>query len=141
VHETVFHDVPHDAAVKTIDADQVRALKYSTVTVVRKLTVCALFEPDLNLWGMTRNNLIDTLASQYVHTAQWAIAIHDAYPDIDGLVWTSRRCDPQSAYVLFGDRPEQPGIAKPNSLDIGSTPALMGDIQAFGRRAGITLVI
>jgi hypothetical protein len=90
---------------------------------------------------MTRRNLIDTLASEYVRTAEWAIAIHDAHPDIDGLVWTSRRCDPERAYLLFGDRSRQPCVVLLDSADIGGTPALMRDIQAFGKRAGITLVI
>lgn len=140
-HETVFHEVPHDALFKTVDADAVRELIYSTVIAARDLTFCTLFEPDLNRLGMTRRNLIDTLAVEYIRTAQWAIAIHDAHPDIDGLVWTSRRCDPERAYLMFGDRIPGPGITPQSSANIGTTPALMQDIRAFGERAGITLVV
>ncbi len=139
-HETVFHEIQHDAPRKTIDADAVEALDYATISPSRNLSLCALFEPDLNRWGLTRQNLIDTFASRYKETAPWAIAIHDAAPDIDGLIWTSRRCDPQFACLLFGDRVGD-ALVIHTRQPIGSTPALLAQMRDFGNRAGITLVI
>jgi hypothetical protein len=139
-HETVFHEIQHDAPRKTIDADAVEALDYATISAARNLNLCALFKPDLNRWGLTRQNLIDTFPSRYKDTAPWAIAIHDAAPDIDGLIWTSRRCDPQFACLLFGDRVGD-ALAVHARHPIGSTPALLAQMRDFGNRAGITLVI
>ena len=31
-------------------------------------------------------------------------AIHDQFQDVQGLIWTSRRCDPHSAMLFFGGR-------------------------------------
>ena len=104
VHETVFHEIQHDADRKAMRIDAILRLDYSTIAPRRELILAALFEPDLNRWGLTRRDLIDTYASAYETTARWAKAIHDADPEIDGMVWTSRRCDPERAFVLFGDR-------------------------------------
>jgi hypothetical protein len=136
----VFHEIQHDAPRKTIDADAVEALDYATIAAARDLNLCALFEPDLNRWGLTRPNLIDTFPSRYKDTAPWAIAIHDAVSDIDGLIWTSRRCDPQFACLLFGDRVGD-ALAVHTRYPIGTTPALLAQMRDFGIRAGITLVI
>ncbi len=140
-HETVFHEIQHGAARKTIDADAVAALDHSTVSASRGLTLCCLFEPDLNRWELTRRDLVDTFASAYQRTALWASAIHDAHSDIDGLVWTSRRCDPVLAYVLFGDRLGGNCLEVLSRQRIGTTPALLSRLREFGSRAGITLVV
>ena len=140
VHETVFHEIPYDAPVKTVDAGVVRALVHSVVLPTRDLKLCALFEPDLNRWGLTRGDLIDTLASRYAATAEWAIAIHDTDSDIDGLVWTSRRCDPEKACVLFGDRVGT-SLALEARTSIGASPDRLAAVLKFGKRVGITLVI
>lgn len=139
--ETVFHEVQHDAARKTMDLDAVEALDHSVVRTARGLTVCGLFEPDLNRWKLTRRDLIDTFASQYKRTAPWAVAVHDAHPDVDGLVWTSRRCDPDLAYVLFGDRVGKAGLEVSSRERVGSSPALLARMRGFGERAGITLAV
>ena len=141
VHETIFHEIQHDAPRKTIDINVVKALRYSTLSLTRDLTLGALFEPDLNQWGLTRRDLIDTFATQYTRTASWALAIHVAWPDIDGLVWTSRRCDPLLAFVLFGDRVETTCLKPLESQDITSDSPILGLIRECGRRAGITLVV
>ncbi len=55
-------------------------------------------------WGMSQTALIGSTSSQYGRAAQWAKRLHDQYQHLDGLVWTSNLCDPDSAYLLFGDR-------------------------------------
>ena len=141
VHETVFHDIPHDAARKTLDVDAIRSLRYAAVATRADVVLAALFEPDLNRWGLSRRDLIDTFASQYVRTADWAIAIHGAHHDVGGLVWTSRRCDPERAYVFFGNR-VGPSVGRiQTSRDIGTDATLMQNVIDFGRRAGITVIV
>lgn len=139
-HESIFHDVQHDAAHKSVAMAKVEPLRLSELRCRRSLTLASLFEPDLNAWNMTRGDLIDTYASQYVATAAWAAAIHEA-SDVDGLIWTSRRCDPKFAMMLFGDR-----VAE-DDLEILSTVAISGDndalsaLRAIGVRANIVLTL
>jgi RES domain len=137
VHETVFHEIQHDAPRKSIGFHVIAELDYAILRTRRSLLLAALFEPDLNKWGVTRRNLIDTFAADYGTTARWAFALHNADPAIEGLVWTSRRCDPDRAYVLFGDR------VRPEDLDvvrrerIAHSTSLLLQVREFGSRAGI----
>lgn len=61
-------------------------------------------EPDLKALNTSRNQLITSSAEHYVQTAQWAEAIHHQNQSLDGLAWTSNRCDPETSYLFFGDR-------------------------------------
>ena len=68
------------------------------------LRLASLRAPDLRRWRIARDALIAAPPPLYPETARWAAAIHDRFPDIEGLVWTSNRCDPDSAWLFFGDR-------------------------------------
>jgi hypothetical protein len=140
LRKTVFHEIQHGAPRKTSDADAVEALDYATISAARDLNLRAVFEPDLHRWGLTRQDLIDTFPSRYKNTAPWATAIHDAASDIDGLIWTSPRCDPQFACLLFGDRVGD-ALTVHTRHPIGSMPAMLSQMGDFGNRAGITSVI
>jgi hypothetical protein len=83
VHETVFHEIQHDAKYKSIGYHEIENLEYSVVRPRRDLVLASLFEPDLNRWGLTRRQLIDTFAADYEATAEWAIALHHAFSEID----------------------------------------------------------
>jgi hypothetical protein len=139
VHETVFHEIQHDAKTKSIGYRDIEQLDYSVVRPGRDLVLAGLFEPDLNRWGLTRRQLIDTFAADYEATAQWAIALHDGFSDIDGLVWTSRRCDPERAYLLFGDRLPIDLIHPVQRARIVETNALLLQIRDFTDRANILI--
>ncbi|WP_426127978.1 RES family NAD+ phosphorylase [Pararhizobium sp. PWRC1-1] len=104
VHETIFHDVPIDEPNKTVGFDNIKLLVHSVVELKHDLTLVPLFAPDLAKWGVSRADLIDTTAADYQITAQWALAIHQSRPDAHCLIWTSKRCDPPQAVLLFGDR-------------------------------------
>lgn len=140
-HETVFHEIPHDAERKTVPLSDIEPLHHSTIRPLRNLLLATLFEPDLNAWKVSRKDLIDTNAAAYSATAAWALAIHDAHQDLDGLVWMSRRCDSDRAYLLFGDRID------PATLEIGESVAItasndrLSELRRFGRRAEITITI
>jgi hypothetical protein len=139
VHETLFHEIQHDAVHKSVRFNDIEKYDYATIQPQRDLALAGLFEPDLNKWGLTRRQLIDTFAADYEATAKWAIALHDAFPDIDGLVWTSRRCDPASAYLLFGDRVTSHQLAPMHEARISESNALLLQIRSFADRANILI--
>jgi hypothetical protein len=139
VHETLFHEIQHDAKYKSIGYHEMENLDYSIVQPRRDLVLASLFEPDLNRWGLTRRQLIDTFAADYEATAKWAIAMHDGFSDIDGLVWTSRRCDPERAYLLFGDRMPTHLLDTAHPARICETNALLVQIRSFADRANILI--
>jgi TFIIF-interacting CTD phosphatase-like protein len=139
VHETLFHEIQHDAPRKSIPFSVVENSSYAIVQPRRDLVLAGLFEPDLNLWGLTRHQLIDTFAADYEATAKWAVAIHDTFSDIDGLVWTSRRCDPEKAYLLFGDRVLSDQLDIMSQEAIRGTNRLLQRLRNFAERAGILL--
>jgi hypothetical protein len=139
VHETLFHEIQHDAKYKSIGYREIENLDYSIVRPGRDLVLATLFEPDLNRWQLTRRQLIDTFAADYEATASWAIAIHDNFSDIDGLVWTSRRCDPERAYLLFGDRLPVHLINPVHRAGISETNDLLLQIRGFAERANILI--
>lgn len=140
VHETPFHDIKAAEPLKVIRKAIVETRIASTVSPRRDLRLAALFTPDLMLWGITRGQLIDTPKTSYAETALWAQALHAADPTIDGLVWTSRRCDPDLCVVLFGDRLASTDLDVLESLTIAGDDALITELRDFGRRAGITIL-
>lgn len=141
VHETIFHDVPIDEPSKTVGVDNIKPLAHSVIELKRDLVLVPLFAPDLAKWGVSRSNLIDTTAADYHITAQWALAIHQSRPDAHGLIWTSKRCDPQQAVVLFGDRVAEADLLEISNVPIYSDVGEMRQIVAFAARVDITLVL
>jgi hypothetical protein len=139
VHETVFHEIQHDAPKKSIGFHVVENLTHAMLRLRRPLVLACLFEPDLNKWGLTRLSLIDTFAADYPDTAKWALAIRDQHRDADGLVWTSRRCDPERAYVLFGDSVGSDDLEIVSTERIAESNALLRQIRDFAQRAGILI--
>jgi hypothetical protein len=141
IFESIFHDIAHNAEDKFVPLGHVtsRAISWMTTTVDLKLAV--LHEPDLNLLGLTRSDLIDTLPSVYGVTARWAEAFHGADPSLQGLVWTSRRCDPERAYVFFGDRVDAGTLDLTKTVFVSSSAVHLSLIRNLGKRAGITLTV
>jgi hypothetical protein len=139
IHETVFHEIQHDAKYKSIGYHEIEKLDHSVVRPRRDLVLASLFEPDLNRWGLTRRQLIDTFAADYEATAKWAITLHESFSDIDGLVWTSRRCDPERACLLFGDRLPVHLLHPVQRTRISETNALLLQIRDFADRANIMI--
>jgi hypothetical protein len=138
--ETVFHDIEPDAAFKTVRLEVVAARSASMIGVARALRLAALFAPDLKAWGLRRAELIDTPHSAYGQTVRWAQAIHAATRDLDGLIWTSRQCDPDRCVMLFGDRVSPGTIAVRERRDVGTDADLLLELRGYGRRAGIVII-
>jgi len=90
---------------------------------------------------VTRRQLIDTDKDQYPTTRQWAAAIHEQYPQAQGLYWVSRQDDSARAVVLFGDRVPD-GALRPH----GDSRSLLDDghpydvILELANQIGVTIV-
>jgi hypothetical protein len=138
--ESIFHDIEPTAAFKTVRLDVVESRSVSRIAPRRDLLLAGLFAPDLKVWALSRGQLIETPKSAYGQTALWAQAIHRARADLDGLIWTSRQCDPERCVVLFGDRVGEADFDIRDCIEVGADASLLLEIRNFGRRAGVTIV-
>ncbi len=104
IYETVFHDVDFRCISPTVFLSGFADKAHCELTVLRKLRLVKLFGTGLKKIRAERVDLIESLPICYGATANWAQALYDQDPKIDGLVWRSRRLDDQDSYLLFGDR-------------------------------------
>jgi hypothetical protein len=125
--ESVFHDVPFTAGFKAYDKGKLEGHGHSQFTAAQDLVLADLASRSLRKLGVERKQLIDTEKDQYPVTRQWAVAIHAAFPEVQGLCWISRQDDSARAVVLFGDR-----IAEDVLKRTASTRSLVGDPGAYG---------
>jgi hypothetical protein len=125
--ESVFHDVPFAAGFKAYDKGKLECHGHSQFTATQDLALADLASRSLRKLGVERKQLIDTEKDQYPVTRQWAVAIHAAFPQVQGLHWISRQDDSARAVVLFGDRIAD-GVLKPAA----ATRSLVGDPAAYG---------
>ncbi len=77
----------------------------------------------------------------YEQTVLWAVAIHGDIPDADGLVWTSNQCDPDDAYVFFGDRVYESDFTVVRSRNGDTDKSFLTDIWGENRLRCIALTI
>lgn len=139
IHETIFHDIPANAEMKTVPLQEVVQRSHSELKTTRSLKLVELRNVNLNAWKITRRELISSNPTQYQSTAKWAEVIHHQFPDTDGLVWTSNQCDPDDAYVFFGDRVAAGDFSVARSRKGGTEESFREDVVAEGKRRGITI--
>jgi hypothetical protein len=60
----------------------------TSVRSPRDLRLIDLSAIPLRKLGIPRSGLIDTDASEYTVTRQWAIALHEQNQEAEGLIWT-----------------------------------------------------
>jgi len=142
VAETLFHDIAPAARFKTISLAKIEHRAWAILVPAASLRLVTLFEPDLNRWGISRTNLIDTPPSTFAATQRWAAAIHAADPAAQGLLWTSRRYDRERCLMLFGDRVQPNELLVPVHVPapLTSRTGLLEELQSLARRFGITIV-
>ena len=104
IYETIFHDIPAEARRKTVPRTLVEGRAHGRLEVLRDLKLASLRGPDLTKWRISRDSLTMTSPKLCPETARWAEAIHHQFPEVEGLIWTSNQCDPDTAYLFFGDR-------------------------------------
>ena len=110
IYETVFHDIPLSADRKTVPRDAVEKRNHSALLVRRDLRLASLR----------------------------AQAIHTQFDDVEGLVWTSNLCDPDSALLLFGDRVAVADI-QVVAVREGTDGSFLRDVRNAGGRGGIQI--
>ena len=103
--ETVFHDVPFRAGFKVLSkASHVDGQVSSAIRSPRPLRLVDLTSIALKKLGIRRGDLIDTEASEYPITREWAARFYADHSDAEGLLWTSCQDDRAQAVVLFERR-------------------------------------
>jgi len=138
--ESIFHDIEPAARFKTVRLDVVESRSVSRIAPKRDLLVARLFAPDIKAWGLSRGELIETPKSTYGQTVLWAQAIYRARSGLDGLIWTSRQCDPDQCVILFEDRVSEVSFDVHDCIDVSADANLLLELSEFGRRAGITII-
>ena len=141
IHETIFHDIPANATIKTVRLNDVHIRTHSELRTNRELVLVELRNVPLGNWGISRRDLISSSPALYGQTVLWAAAIHRDIPDADGLVWTSNQCDPDDACLFFGDRVHESDFTAVRSRDGESDKSFVRDVRDEGRLRGIALTI
>jgi RES domain-containing protein len=139
--ETVFHDIPFTAGLKTFDKKlKLTGQVYSRIMPRRDLALADLSTTALRKLGIQRNQLIDTEKDAYSVTRAWAEAIHAQCPIVDGLCWVSRQDDRARACMLFGDRARESDLIQHGAvLDIDSNPDVYEDLLRLADRIGVKI--
>lgn len=104
IFETVFHEVPIDAADKFVDLVDFAQRGHGELVPSRDLKLVDLTSEGLHRLKVPKDELITSPARDYLLTARWAEALHRQCADADGLLWMSRQRDRDQALLLFGDR-------------------------------------
>ena len=140
IHETIFHDVRANTKKtnKTIPIEEVHNQMHSEFRTKRTLNLVELRNPTLNNWGIEQVELIGSRSKLYRETALWAAAIYNDFPQAEGLIWTSRQCDPDDAILFFGGRVEAADFELISSRD-GQDATFVDDVEQEGAIRGIAI--
>ena len=141
IYETIFHDIPAEARRKTVPRMLVEGRAHGQLEVLRDLKLASLRGPDLKKWRISRDSLTMTSPKLYPATARWAEAIHHQYPEVEGLIWTSNQCDPDTACLFFGDRVASTDFRVVHVRDGTLDAGFLSDVRQAGRRSGITITV
>ena len=141
IHETIFHDVPAVAKRKTVPRTLVQSRAHARLELLRDLRLVSLRGPDLRRWRIARSLLIGASPKLYAETARWASAVHHQFPEVHGLLWTSNQCDPDTAYLFFGDRVKPENFSITDARDGLFDPSFLSDVRRAGRRCGVTITV
>ena len=140
IYETVLHEIPLRAVRKSVPRGALKERRHSALVVRRALRLASLRAPDLMKWGVRRETLIGGLPTQYGRTALWAKAVHDQFDEVDGLVWTSNLCDPDTALLLFGDRVAAADLLVTGVRE-GSDASFLQDVRKAAQRGNILIAL
>jgi hypothetical protein len=100
IAETLLHDTPLTGGQLTVSAYRDRRM--SRLTTNRELRLASLMGLGLRRLGVTADQVTTTAAVHYERTVRWAESAHEA--GFDGVVYMSKQCNSDRAYVFFGDR-------------------------------------
>ena len=138
IHETIFHNIPANDKKKIIRMQDIHVQIHAKFRVKRTLNLVGLRNPSLNNWGIKQTDLIGSSSKLYRETALWAAAIYNDFPQAEGLIWTSRQCDPDDAILFFGGRVNEDDFELISSRD-GADKSFKRDVRQEGKKRGITV--
>lgn len=141
IFETIFHDIPVKAELKTVPKIMVTERSHSELKLTRGFELVMLHAADLSKWKIRRQNLIGSSPKLYGKTAEWATAIHHQFLNADGLVWTSNLCDPAVAYLFFGDRVQSEDFEITQTRPGKTDKTFLRDVRKAGQRADIKITL
>lgn len=140
VMETLFHDLPSDSAGAPYDLGKLAGMAHSVITPLIDLQLADLNPKTLRKMGVTRAQLLDSSAEQYIFTREYAVAIHQAFPDVQGLQWSSKQHG-DAAVMLFGDRIEDsPLKVEIESEVINESEKVLDAIEEEADQLGVVLL-
>lgn len=137
IFETVFHDVPVDAADKFVDLDPFALRGHGELVCRRDLQLADLTSEGLHRLRVPKQELITSPSRDYLATAAWAQALHRQFPDLDGLLWMSRQRDRDQSLLLFGDRLQGQLSGTRMGGRLSHDPTLREAVLSAALRAGI----
>ena len=140
IYETIFHDVPLDSDLKSVPITILRGYQQCALILNRPLHLASLRAPDLMKWGVTRTALIASSSDHYRDTIKWAQRVHVQFSELDGTLWMSNQCDPNSAFLLLGDRVKSSELIVQNYRNI-SEETFLDDVRRAAQRSNILLTM
>jgi hypothetical protein len=138
--ETVFHDVPSGPGRRMVFRDDLLDQACSVLELTADLALVPLFAPELDGLGVRRQDLIETPPTGYAETVLWAEAVWRRCPEAQGMVWTARRGDPGTAYLLFAPRLPPHALRVVARREVRTDLDLVQELIAIGARARIDIV-
>jgi hypothetical protein len=104
IFETVFPNVPIEAADKFVDLDNHGHRAHGVIEPLRELRLADLTTDGLHRLKVPKAELVTSAPIDDPATALWAQTLHRCRQEIDGVLWMSNRRDADQALMLFGDR-------------------------------------
>ena len=140
IFETILHDVPLESDFKTIPLNIRQLYQHTELLLCRSLKVASMRAPDLMKWEVRSTFLIGCAARYYGYTVQWAESIHRQFQELDGLLWTSNLCDPDTALLLFGDRVASSEL-RVERIRGGTDDSFISEVRSAAQRANIVITM
>lgn len=138
--ETVFRNLPPKPLRRQVFEIDLAGRGHARLLMNRDLILGPFFHQNLARIGQTRQSMIDTDATFYGETVQWAAAAHQSFPTLDGLVWTSHQHDRDFACLLFGDRVSENDITPIGTIAPVEAGPGRARIAEFAREYEIDIV-
>lgn len=137
IAESLLHDVPLTGG--QLLPSSYRGKRISRVGVNRELRLASFLGLGLRRLGVSADQVTTTAAAHYDRTVLWAQAVHDA--GFDGLVYMSRQCNSDRAYVFFGDRADDAFDLDPsNRWDFGDPLDGLPKLITFCNTLGVEVL-
>jgi len=140
-YETLFHEIPVRTKRTTFPEAVLIGRAHTELETWRDITLAALGAAELATWSLSLTALIESSPWLYKQTAAWAKAIHHQFPNVEGVAWTSHRCDPEDAYLFFGDRVREIDFRVVSTRAYPNESSFLTDVRQAAWRSGISIAI